>query len=155
MVDEDKPRSVMLNQFIPYRMVNLAKRISDACSEIYVEEFDLSVPEWRVLAQLGETDRQNSRDLGQVTFMDKSKVSRAVKQLDSRGLLHKEKDPKDSRANYLSLTNAGRQLYFEVAPKALEWEAQLISELSPIEYRDLLLTMRKLEVQLDKLAERE
>lgn len=152
-MSEETPRTLILNQFIPYRMVNLAKRISDTFSEIYSEEFGITIPEWRVLAHLGEADRQNSRDLGKITFMDKSKVSRAVKQLDSKGFLIKEKDPNDSRASYLSLTANGRQLYSDIAPKALEWEAQLISGLNLGEYRDLLLCMQKLERQLDKMAE--
>ena len=95
---ERDTKSLMLNHFLPYLMVNISKRISDSCSKIYMEDFNLSIPEWRILARLAEDDRQNARDIGEITFMDKSKVSRAVKQLDAKGCLIKEKDQNDNSA---------------------------------------------------------
>lgn len=148
---EHSPRTVMLNQFIPYRMVNLAKRISDSCSDIYMDDFDVTVPEWRILARLAEHDRQNARDIGEVTFMDKSKVSRAVKLLDSKGYLVKAKDPNDNRVTYLSLSDTGRQLYNDIAPRALDWESRLISALDISEYRDLMRILEKLDRRLDTM----
>ncbi len=150
-MSEPSSRSLILNQFLPYRMVNIAKRISDSCSEIYFNDFSISIPEWRILARLAEDDRQNARDIGDVTFMDKSKVSRAVKLLEDKGYLFKEKDSKDNRATYLSLTKTGRQLYHDIAPRALDWEGQLISALDIKEYRDLLQTLEKLDRQLDAI----
>ncbi len=145
---ESKAGSLLLNQFIPYRMVNLAKQISDSLSQIYLEEFDITVPEWRILARLAEHDRQNAKCIGTVTFMDKSRVSRAVKLLDEKGYLFKEKDSLDNRATYLMLSDSGAELYHKIAPKALDWEAQLISALDISEYRDLMRIMEKLDQQL-------
>ncbi len=148
---EYQTKSLMLNHFIPYRMVNLAKKISDSCSEIYMQEFNLSVPEWRILARLAEHSQLNSKDIGEVTFMDKSKVSRAVKQLDDKGYLIREKDCNDNRVSYLSLTDMGRQLYQEIAPRALDWESRLITALDVSEYRDLLRILEKLDTQVDEM----
>ncbi|TQV78853.1 MarR family transcriptional regulator [Exilibacterium tricleocarpae] len=145
---EDRPKSLLLNHFIPYRMVNLAKRISDSCAGIYRDDFDITIPEWRILARLAEHDAQNSRCLGEVTFMDKSKVSRAVKLLDNKGYLVKRKDRDDNRVTYLSLSTAGRRLYQAIVPKALEWESRLIGALDISEYRDLMRILEKLERQL-------
>jgi len=148
---QHRARSVILNQFVPYRMVNIAKRISDSCAEIYMDDFSITIAEWRILARLGEDDRQNSRDIGEITFMDKSKVSRAVKLLDSKGYLVKEKDPNDNRVTYLSLSDSGRELYHQIAPRALEWEGKLISCLDIAEYRDLMRILEKLDRQLDEM----
>lgn len=147
---DDTP--LLLSQFIPYRMVNLAKRISDSCASIYQEEFGLTIPEWRILARLGESGSQNSRDLARVTFMDKSKVSRAVKLLDDKGYLDKRKDASDNRATHLSLNRRGRALYQQIAPSALDWEAELLKALNVAEYRDLMLIISKLENRLDHMG---
>lgn len=147
-MSDDKTHSLILHHFLPYRMVNLAKRISDCCSTVYIEEFGLSIPEWRVLARLGEQAGLNAKDLGEIACMDKSKVSRAVKQLDEKGYLVKKKDQNDNRVCYLSLSKSGYNLYRELAPKALDWEAGLLQALSASEYRDLLRVMEKLEVRL-------
>ena len=148
---ERDTKSLMLNHFLPYLMVNISKRISDSCSKIYMEDFNLSIPEWRILARLAEDDRQNARDIGEITFMDKSKVSRAVKQLDAKGCLIKEKDQNDNRITYLILTDSGRALYNQIAPRALGWESDLIKALDVSEYRDLVRILDKLNNQLDSI----
>lgn len=146
---DQRVQTLILNQFLPYRMVNLAKRISDSFSEIYMHDFGVTVPEWRILAVLAESGQQNARDIGEITSMDKSKVSRAVKQLEDKGYLIKEKDKNDNRASYLSLSEAGKELYFNIVPRALGWEERLINALDISEYRDLMRVLEKLDQQLD------
>ncbi|WP_325894290.1 MarR family winged helix-turn-helix transcriptional regulator [Grimontia sp. NTOU-MAR1] len=150
---QKKHRTLMLNQFLPYRMVNLADGISNACSKIYREEFDVSIPEWRILARLAEHEKLNAKDIGDITFMDKSRVSRAVKLLEDKGLLLKVKDNTDNRASFLSLSESGRDLYAKIAPKALDWEAELIDVLDTVEYRDFLRVLEKLDARLEKMKE--
>ncbi|MDD1780436.1 MarR family winged helix-turn-helix transcriptional regulator [Enterovibrio sp. ZSDZ35] len=150
---QKKHRTLMLNQFLPYRMVNLADGISNACSKIYREEFDVSIPEWRVLARLAEHEKLNAKDIGDITFMDKSRVSRAVKLLEDKGLLQKVKDSTDQRASFLSLSDAGHELYAKIAPKALDWEAELIGVLDTVEYRDFLRVLEKLDAKLEKMKD--
>jgi len=145
-----KNSSLLLSQFFPYLMANLAKRISDSCATIYNEQFDLSIPEWRILARLAENEQQNSLELARLTFMDKSKVSRAVKLLDDKGYLRKEKDDSDNRVTYLSLSSRGTRLYHQIAPEALAWEGSLLEVLDVTEYRDLIRVIQKLDQRLDE-----
>jgi DNA-binding MarR family transcriptional regulator len=151
-MSEQSSKSLILQQFIPYRMTNLAKRISDSLSEIYSsDEFGVTIPEWRILARLAEDKRLNARDIGRITQMDKSKVSRGVKLLDYKGYLIKQKDDQDNRVTYLSLSDAGRTLYEAIAPQALAWESRLIGALDTSEYRDLMRILAKLDKQLDQM----
>ena len=150
-MDKTGGKSLLLNQFIPYLMANLAKRISDSCATIYDQDFGLSVPEWRILARLAESENQNSRELGKLTFMDKSKVSRAVKLLDTKGCLVKDRDDTDNRVTYLALSEKGRKLYHSIAPAALGWEGDLLDALDTSEYRDLIRIIQKLDQRLDRL----
>lgn len=113
---------VQLNQFVPYRMVHLASNISLALSKIYKQEFDITIPEWRVLAQLAQQQKLYSKDIGKITSMDKSKVSRAVKILENKHCLVRQVDKQDNRAACLFLTAKGLALYQKIAPKALQWE---------------------------------
>ena len=136
---------------MPYQMVNLAKRVSDACNTKYGEPFGISIAEWRVLAQLGQHAETTSRGLGEITFMDKSRVSRALKQLEDKNYLSRRADPDDNRASFLSLTTEGQQLYAKLVPLALAWEAEFLSALNITEYRDLLSILSKLENQLGKM----
>ena len=146
--DNEDKNSVQLSQFVPYRMVHLASNISLALSKIYKQEFDISIPEWRVLAQLAEQEKLYAKDIGQITSMDKSKVSRAVKSLESKCYLIRQADKKDNRAAYLSLTVHGKTLYQKIAPKALQWERQLIRVLDAHEHKELMRILDKLDRQV-------
>ncbi|GAC33071.1 MarR family winged helix-turn-helix transcriptional regulator [Paraglaciecola polaris] len=143
---------ILLKLFVPYRMVNLATRISHAFSQTYRNQFSLAIPDWRLLACLGEYERLTAKDIAELTLMDKSKVSRAVKQLADRSLLLREQDHNDNRAAYLSLTEQGWELYSQISPKALAWEEELLSVLDTTEYRNLMRIMEKLENQVIKMA---
>lgn len=136
---------LQLNQFVPYRMVNLAANMSLALSKIYKKEFDLNIAQWRVLAQLGEQQALYAKDIGEVTAMDKSKVSRAVKNLEEKGYINRQTDKKDNRAAYLSLTPTGKSLYKRIVPKALEWERQLMLALDSGECDAFVQSLTKLD----------
>jgi DNA-binding MarR family transcriptional regulator len=145
--------AVQLNQFVPYRMVHLAANISLALSKIYKQEFDITIPEWRVLAQLAQQNKLYAKDIGDLTSMDKSKVSRAVKTLETKHYLIRQTDKKDNRAAYLSLTSQGKALYQKIAPKALQWERQLIGVLDASEHRELMNVLDKLDKQVLLIGE--
>ena len=156
-----KRTPLVLNEYLPYQLANLARRISDACNEEYGLPYGISVAEWRILARLGQNiEGQNieaqatemhSRGLGDITFMDKSRVSRALKQLQDKGYLSRRPDPADNRASFLCLTEKGVALYQQIVPLAMDWETQFLSALDGPEYRDLQRVINKLEAQLDSM----
>ncbi|MDH4041367.1 MAG: MarR family winged helix-turn-helix transcriptional regulator [Gammaproteobacteria bacterium] len=144
-------RDLRLNSFLPYVLSNLAERVSDGLSHIYADEYQLTIPEWRVIANLAEHDTLNARQIVEFTTMEKSKVSRAVTNLCARGLVSQQRARGDSRAKDLSLTGSGRALYRGIAPKVLAWERELLDELSPGEYRDLMYVLEKLGNRLKSM----
>jgi DNA-binding MarR family transcriptional regulator len=141
-----------LGGFLPYVLANLAQGISVELSGIYGEEFGLSVPEWRVVANLAEHGTLNARQIVEFTAMAKSKVSRAVAGLDQRGLVTQRTASSDSRAKDLALSEAGEALYREIVPKVLAWEETLLEGLEVGEYRDLLYLLEKLGQRLRVLS---
>ncbi len=136
--------ALILEQFLPYRLVSLSQRISNALSAIYREQFGISVPEWRILANLAEKGELNPKEIAQQTSMDKAKVSRAIKELSTKRLVLKRGDDSDNRAYRLRLSDGGFTLYRKIVPLALAWEAGLLGALDATEYRDLLRIINKL-----------
>lgn len=140
-----------LNSFLPYVLNNLAERVSAGLSSIYVAEYQLSIPEWRVIANLAEHQTLNARQIVAFTTMEKSKVSRAVSNLSERGLVSQQRAEGDSRAKDLTLTDAGKDLYRSIVPRVLDWERDLLAEMSSGEYRDLMYLLEKLGSRLQLL----
>ena len=132
-----------LEHFLPYRLSVLTNRVSDAIARHYSERFNLSVPEWRVMAVLGGTSNLSAREVAGRTAMDKVQVSRAVASLIDARRVQRQSDPQDGRITRLSLTAKGRAIYEEIVPLALHLEAVLLSALSAEE-----------KSQLDRLIEK-
>ncbi len=141
--------ALILEQFLPYRLVSLSQRISNALSAIYREQFGISVPEWRILANLAEKGELNPKEIAQQTSMDKAKVSRAIKELSTKRLVLKRGDDSDNRAYRLRLSDSGFTLYRKIVPLALAWESGLLGALDATEYRDLLRIINKLARHVD------
>ncbi|HYC02993.1 MAG TPA: MarR family transcriptional regulator [Azospirillaceae bacterium] len=140
-----------LDGFLPYRLNVLAKRISQALARLYEDRFGISIPEWRVLATLGERQPLSSNDIVERTRMDKAKVSRAVSRLAEAGLLDRQPHPEDQRLLRLSFTPEGRALYDRLAPQALEWERRLLEDFSAEDVRALDGLIDRLNDRLDRM----
>lgn len=141
--------ALVLGQFLPYRLVSLSQRISNSLSAIYREQFGISVPEWRILANLADRGELNPKEIAQQTSMDKAKVSRAIKELSGKRLVLKRSDRSDHRAYRLRLSVSGFALYRKIVPLALAWEAGLLGALDAAEQRDLLRIINKLSRHVD------
>ena len=140
-----------LQTFLPYVLNNLAERVSAGLSRIYVDEYQLSIPEWRVIANLAEHTTLNARQIVEFTTMEKSKVSRAVGNLSERGLISQERAEGDSRAKDLALTDEGLALYRSIVPRVLDWERELLGQMTSGEYRDLMYLLNKLGNRIEML----
>ncbi len=141
-----------LDMFLPYRLSVLSNRVSDAIARQYSARFDLSIPEWRIIAVLGQTPNLSARDVAKRTAMDKVQVSRAVTTLVAARRLTRSEDSNDARIARLALTTKGRAIYEEVAPLALRLESLLLSSLSAQERNTLQNLMHKLDRQVSLLG---
>ncbi len=143
---------LILRNFLPYRLSVLSNRISQAIADRYEEKFSLSLPEWRMIAVLGEESDLSAAEVSQRTAMDKVAVSRAVKNLLATGRLGRHFSDDDRRRSVLSLSDKGREVYQKVLPLALSYEAMLLSGLSAKEQKFLDIILDKLDdIQLHTL----
>lgn len=135
--DDGAIPALRLEAFLPYRLNVLAALASEALSRIYRERHRISIPEWRVLATLGQFGRLTARDIGTHSHMHKTKVSRAVADLEARRLVSRTASREDRREAHLSLTAKGRAIYRDLVPEALAFGRALEEGLSAAECRAL------------------
>jgi DNA-binding MarR family transcriptional regulator len=136
--------ALSLDGFLPYLLNVLASRVSSELATVYGERFNISIPEWRVIAHLAQNEKVSVREVHERVDMDKAKVSRAAFRLESLGLVEKRESTVDRRLVELSLTRKGRRLFAEIAPLALDYEAHLLGTLSPDEVRQFRALVVKL-----------
>lgn len=128
---------IELESFFPYRLTVLANVMASAIATAYVERYDLTIPEWRVIAVLTRYPGLSAREVADKTRMDAVAVSRAVNRLLRSGRIRRKQARDDRRRSILQVSEAGAGVYREVAPLALEFERNLLASLAP-EERKLL-----------------
>jgi DNA-binding MarR family transcriptional regulator len=83
-----------------------------------------------VLASLSDSDGMSQRELGDALDLDRSTIADLVARLERRGLVSRRRQERDSRANLVNLTPAGRDEYAELAPRVAEVDRILAARLS-------------------------
>jgi DNA-binding MarR family transcriptional regulator len=137
--------ALRLAGFVPFRLNRLAAEVSQHLSVIYRGRFALEIPEWRVMATVGQERGCTAQQVAASTRMHKTRVSRAIAQLRRRGLIERATSAQDRRALELRLSAAGRRMYAQLVPLALARERALLACLSPTQRRALLLGLERLE----------
>lgn len=136
-----------LEAFLPYQLAVLADTMSQSLSRLYSDRYGIGVPEWRVLANLGQRGTMTATEIGAHAQMHKTKVSRAVSGLVTRGYVKRERNGADQREALLQLTHDGQRIYGELVPSARAFNKALESMLTDSE-KALLRSM------LDRLTSR-
>ena len=134
-----------LFDFLPYLLSITSNAVSGRIAQEYRTRFGLSVPEWRVMAVLGDSGPLTQRELTGLTLMDKVAVNRACKVLEVRGLISRRPNTLDGRSHLLELTASGREMHGQIMPLAVAMEQRLFSVLSAEErehFRALLERVR-------------
>lgn len=142
-----------LRHFLPYRLAITSNAVSGLISGEYRSEFGLKIPEWRVMAVLGDAGSLTQRDLVRATLMDKVAVNRACKVLDERGLIRRSPNMADGRSHHLELTACGAELHGRIWPQAFAAYERIFAALSPRETERLAVLLDKLFVQVQSLED--
>ncbi|MBM6581577.1 winged helix-turn-helix transcriptional regulator [Microvirga sp. BT689] len=122
---------LQLEQFLPYRLNRIAAAVSQDFRSVYGPHHDLTIPEWRVLATLGQFEAMSAKAIGRHSAMHKTKVSRAVRALEERRWLRRRQSEQDRREEILTLTAQGERVYGQIVPKAVAFERRLLEQLGP------------------------
>lgn len=136
-----------LEDFIPYKLAVVANRLSQSIGHLFETQFNLQMPEWRILMALYAYGSLVFAEVVERTSMDKARVSRANRRLIDLGLIGTAGDPKDGRRVILALTPAGEQICADILPEAAAKEAWYLAALDDAEHHQL-------DVILDKLMKR-
>lgn len=121
---------IQLEGFLPHRLNVLSSLVSQALTQVY-SKYGIGIPEWRVLVSLGQFGVMTGKAIGARTHMHKTKVSRAVAQLEARKFVTRKANRADLREAFLSLTPAGRAVFEELAPRARDFTERLSEVVSP------------------------
>jgi DNA-binding MarR family transcriptional regulator len=140
-----------IEDFLTFRLTRLSNALRTNMTKRYLEEFGLSLPEWRLLALVTRFSPLRFSELTSRSSMDKGQVSRTLRIMTKRGLT-KMKALKRGTAYaealaapvIVSVTPKGKALYKAVLPTAQRRQAEILLTLSDAERTSLYNTLDKL-----------
>jgi DNA-binding MarR family transcriptional regulator len=121
----------------------------------YRRKFGLRTAEVGIMAVVGASSPVSFKMACVETDLEKSKVSRVVAQLLNKGLLKKHEDPADQRSFHLTLTAAGKKLYWAMYADAVARNKLWIAVLPKKQRAQFLASLERLLQHSQKLLEEE
>ncbi|WP_188408923.1 MarR family winged helix-turn-helix transcriptional regulator [Agaricicola taiwanensis] len=110
-----------------------------------LKSHDIGLAEWRILSLLSELGVTTAKTIGEVTDMHKTKVSRAVADLERRRLIARRPNRNDLRESLLSLTEVGQSLVTQIAPECRAFSRKIWNSLDESERALLKNLLAKLD----------
>lgn len=118
-----------LQDFLPYLLNQAAEAASHGFQDIYRDRYAMTRTQWRVMANLGKFGAMTARDICAVSHIEKTKVSRAVAQMERDGMLSRSPASHDRRAEILSLTDKGQAAFADLGQRAVDYDRALRKQL--------------------------
>ncbi len=141
-----------IEDFLTFRLTRLSNALRNNMTKRYLEEFDLSLPEWRLLALVTRFSPLRFSELTNRSSMDKGQVSRTLRVMTKRGLtktkIIAQRGSRSAEALAapvsVSITPKGKALYKSVLPVAQRRQATMLQTLNDSERVALYQTLDKL-----------
>jgi len=143
--------NLRLEEFLPFQLAVVANRASQMIAHVIEDQYNLQVPDWRILVTLDEYAPLSPNEIAGYTSMDNPRVSRAQRRLTDLRLVRCESDPHDGRRKIVTLTPLGKSVCRKMSPEAHAREAWLLEGLSAEERGALAHILRKLKVWTENL----
>lgn len=132
-----------------YVLGNVSKHFRRRVAE-QAKDFDITVPQWKVLAQLSVTEGISQSALAGLCEIDAMTVSGILDRLEVRGLAVRAPNPRDSRAKIVRSTPLANDRVAEIRAVAKGVYAEAVQGISPA---DQDLALRTLTRIADNLAD--
>lgn len=130
------------------RLVSILHRQSQIYINNALKDFDITSAEYSFLLCLYKKDGVTQDDLSDYLYIDKSATARAIKSLEQKGYVTRDRDEEDRRFNRIYLTNKAKLNKTEITKRIWRWSELLAEELDK-ETVDTVLSV--LQEMVDKV----
>lgn len=141
-------KQLAIEDFLSYRLSVVSRLINRRSTRYFNEQFDLTLAEWRALAQIAAGTNKTAKSIAEHTYADKGQVSRAVAGLQKKGLVRSKPNPADKRSVELYLTKKGTAIHAKIMPMRAEENELIAAILSAKEFDAINEMLRRIQSHL-------
>jgi DNA-binding MarR family transcriptional regulator len=132
--------------YILHDVARQMRRHFDAAAQ----QHELTMPQWRVVAQLSISDGISQVALAGLCDTDPMTISGVIERLEAKGLVMRETDPADSRAKIVLVTDKARGVVSEMKLLAEEVYAVAFEGISDADRATTVKVLDKMSANLSK-----
>lgn len=123
------------------RLARVFQKVDRATVDL-LRQWDLSVAQFDVLAQVGNAEGLTQQQLADRLLVTKGNVCQLLDRMEERGLLIRQQE---GRANHLYLTDKGKDIRAEALPAQERLIEGIFAELPRAQQTALLTSLRRLD----------
>jgi len=132
--------------FIPtMRELVRAYQAFSSCSEAHIRQFNLTSPQFDVIATLGNTNGLSMGEIGEKTLITKGTLTGVIDRLVKKGIVRRETPADNRRSIIVCLTPKGEELFAEVFPAHINYLKERFEKLDPSELKLLTALLHRLK----------
>jgi homoprotocatechuate degradation regulator HpaR len=113
-----------------------------------MRSFNLTEQQWRVLRALSSVREIEATQLATATFLLAPSLTRILRDLEIRKLIHRRAAPKDQRTALLSLSDQGRQLMDDAGLHSEQIYRAMTERIGPERMEQLMRLLAEIETEL-------
>ncbi|BBD09019.1 MarR family winged helix-turn-helix transcriptional regulator [Desulfovibrio ferrophilus] len=134
-----------LDESVAYAIARTGKAIKFELRRYFREAgIDITSEQYALLCRLWEKEGRSQKELAECSFKDTANITRMIDVLEGKGVVYRERDPKDRRTYRIYLTQRGKELKETVTPIVLAQGERAYSCLTEKEQRSLLDMLNRL-----------
>ena len=118
-----------------------------------IRRFDLTPPQFDIIATLGNTPGMNCTELGEKTLITKGTMTGVLDRLEKKGLLERSRQLDDKRYFFVKLTLQGEQVFASVFPEVVNHGKCLFLDWNEDDFTALDVQLRKLKSSILTLSD--
>ena len=145
-----KPR-LQLENYLPYLVNRVGAALADHFTATTLARHQLSIMMWRVLVVLSNNGGRRLIDLSQMTSIDLSTLSRMVARLVRLGIVSRKRSKVSDREVEVKMTLKGQSLVARIIPRGIDYEKQLIKDISASDVAIAQRVLKQMYANLPKL----
>ncbi len=115
-----------------------------AYDDAHIRQLGLTMPQFDVIATLGNTNGMMMSQLAEKTLVTKGTLTGIVDRLEKKGLVRREVPPDNRRCFIVMLTSEGQDLFEEIFPTHIDYLKDRLGSFSTDEMAQLQAGLRRL-----------
>jgi DNA-binding MarR family transcriptional regulator len=162
----ERGENLHFSDFPAIQLMSLASLVKQSLVRNYLEPWQLTMPEWRLLCAVAEQSPMPFARIARLTAMDKAQVSRALRSARGKGYVDSDVIPVGRRLPdsgvrlpaskvQVSITAAGRELHEQIMPLVQRDQLRFLALASRDDRRAMLILMQRIGALLQGELERE